>query len=525
MVAILFIASMVILAVYFPVTNAADYNPGKWANIASMPTARSGLGLVSVFDKIYAIGGSNDKSVLNTVEEYNPQTNTWIAKEPMPTARNGFAIAVYQNKIYVFGGSIGNGSGFLANNEVYDPLTNTWEQKCSMSIPRADLSACVVGDKIYLIGGRNYTSASPGYRQTDVNEVYDPAQDSWTRQANIPIAVQGYASAVMDNKIYIMGGVKFESISTSDIVNYNQVYNTQTGTWSTAANLPSINSYAGCAVTSGDMAPARIHILGGCTVTGFENKTFTYDPDINAWSSDTAMPDSKAYFGVAVVKDVLYTVGGFDGDKCLSESDKFTPEGYGQVPPKIEITSPESKTYREVSIAYNSTRATDWIGYSLDNKPNVTIVGETKLSDLQNGPHTIRLYGNDSLGNMGASNTVYFTIDIQGPEITIYTPQNSQSYGSTDVQVTFGVNENSTLAYSLDGREKVALVGNITLPAIPQGQHTLTIYATDQLGNVASKTVTFTIYVFPVFWIVGTSAIIIIILAGSYLLIKRKKIN
>jgi N-acetylneuraminic acid mutarotase len=517
------IAAMVSLDVFVfsPVATAAD-DKGTWSPLSPMHTARSGLGVVSVLGKIYAIGGSNDKTVLNTVEEYNPATNSWTTKSSMPTARNGFAIAVYQSRIYVFGGSIGEGSGFLANNEVYDPVSDIWEQKRSMSTPRADLSACVVGDKIYLIGGKNYTSSSPGYLQTNVNEVYNPISDTWSKETNIPIAVQGYSSTVVDNKIYIMGGVKFDSSANSDIVNYNQVYDTHSNTWSTAANLPSINSYASCAVTSGNMSPEKIYFLGGCTLDGYENKTYSYDPNTDSWNAEATMPNSRAYFGVAVINDILYAVGGFDGAKCLSLSEKFTPAGYGLVPPKIDILTPENKTYKEVSVSYNSSRSTDWVGYSLDNNPNVTITGETKLFNLTNGPHTIRVYANDSLGNMGDSNIVHFKIDTQGPQITIYNPKN-QTYNSADIQVTFVVDEYSTLAYSLDGKEHVPIIGNITLPAIPQGEHNLTIYAIDPLGNADSKTVYFTIYAFPLFWIAGSSALITIVLAGSYLLVKRKK--
>jgi N-acetylneuraminic acid mutarotase len=481
MIAIALIASMVTLAVYMPLTNATDNsNQGTWSTMTPMPTARSGVGVVSVLVKIYAIGGSNDLQVLSTTQ-----------------------------------------SAFTANTEVYDPITNTWEQKRSMSIPRADLSACVVGDKIYLIGGRNYTNVSPYYCQTDINEVYDPQTNTWSRETNIPIAVQGYAGAVMNNKIYIMGGVR-QGETDSEILNYNQVYDPQNQTWSTAANLPTINSYAGCAVTSGDMSPAKIHIVGGCTVTGFENKTQTYDPQTNTWSIDAEMPSERAYFGLAMINDVLYAVGGFDGEKCLATNEKFNPAGYGEVAPQIEILTPENKTYKEVSISYITSRSTDWVGYSIDNGPLITITGETPLRNVESGPHTIRVYANDSLGNIGVSNTVYFTIDTKGPKINIFSPLN-RTYNTPDVQVTFTVNENSTLTYSLDGKEQVPIIGNITLPGIPQGQHHITIYAVDQLGNISEQTIYFTIYAFPVFWIVGTTAIITIILAGSYLLIKRKK--
>jgi N-acetylneuraminic acid mutarotase len=523
MIAIGLIASMVILAVYSPIANAVEESTqGTWSTMTPMPTARSGLGVVAVLGKIYAIGGSNDLQVLGTTEEYNPATNNWTTRTSMPTPRNGFAIAVYQNKIYVFGGSTGTGPAFTANTEVYDPVTNTWEQKRSMSIPRADLSACVVGDKIYLIGGRNYTSTSPYYCQTNINEVYDPQTDTWSRETNIPIAVQGYAAAVMNDKIYIMGGVREGKSGSSEILNYNQVYNPQTQNWSTAANLPTINSYAGCAVTSGNMAPAKIHLVGGCTATGFENKTQTYDPETNTWSTDAEMPSERAYFGLAMSNDVLYALGGFNGEKCLATNEKFSPAGYGEVAPRIEILTPENKTYQEVSISYITSRSTDWVGYRLDNGPMVTITGETALHNIESGPHSIRVYANDSLGNMGVSNTVYFTIDTQGPRITIFSPLNI-TYNSANVQVTFTVNENSTWTYSLDGKEPVPIIGNITLPGMPQGQHHLTVYAIDELGNTSEQTIYFTIYAFPVFWIVGITAIITIILAGSYLALKRKK--
>ena len=96
----------------------------------------------------------------------------------MPTPRSGFAIAVYQNKIYVIGGTVGN--GYVGNNEVYDPVSNTWETKTSMPTPRADLCANIVNDKIYLIGGKKYSSTTPFFNETNINEVYDPANDSWS---------------------------------------------------------------------------------------------------------------------------------------------------------------------------------------------------------------------------------------------------------------------------------------------------------------------------------------------------------
>ena len=163
------------------------------------------------------------------------------------------------------------------------------------------------------------------------------------------------------------------------------------------------------------------------------------------------------------------------------------------------------------------------MGYSLDNRANVTIKVETQLSNLTNGTHNVTIYANDTLGNMGSSNVVFFSVDTLPPNIEILLPQN-QSYDTTDIRLTFIVNENVTyLAYGLDGQENVEIIGNITLPALSDGGHSLTLYATDDLGNSAEKAVSFNIAPFPIVLVVAVAAIVTIALAAGYLLFKRRK--
>jgi len=82
-------------------------------------------------------------------------------------------------------------------------------------------------------------------------------------------------------------------------------------------------------------------------------------------------------------------------------------DGY---PPAILNLSLENKTYNQKDLPLNFTtdQSTSWMGYSLDGKENVTINGNTTLAALPNGPHTIVVYANDTMGNMGASQTVSF---------------------------------------------------------------------------------------------------------------------
>ncbi len=87
----------------------------------------------------------------------------------------------------------------------------------------------------------------------------------------------------------------------------------------------------------------------------------------------------------------------------------------GETPPTITIFSPiNGTTYNTSSVNLNYTvnEATVWRGYSLDGAENVTLTGNTTLTGLINGVHNLTVYANDTLGNMGNSTVVWFTVNL-----------------------------------------------------------------------------------------------------------------
>jgi len=55
----------------------------------------------------------------------------------------------------------------------------------------------------------------------------------------------------------------------------------------------------------------------------------------------------------------------------------------------------------------------------LDTQANVTISGNSSLPELSYGSHSITVYANDSLGNMGASESIYFNISEPFPTMFV----------------------------------------------------------------------------------------------------------
>jgi N-acetylneuraminic acid mutarotase len=304
-----------------------------WTSMSPIITARRGLGVAVVEGKIYAIGGGNDwiSPYLGTNEMYDPATDTWTTKASMPTPRRGFAIAVYKNKIYCISGESGYDSEGLGGiysevNEVYDPATDTWETKASIPTPRYGMCTNVVDGKIYVMGGGLH-SAYPVNTCSALNEVYDPETDTWTAKTSLPTSVLHSASATVDGRIYVLGGQA--GLFMGGWHDFNMVYDIKNYSWSMAAPVPFGCERSAAGATTGVFAPTRIYVFGGFTAPSHtpQNLTQVYDPENNVWSSGASMLTPHANFGVAVVNDELYAISGSQANIAPPSvtNEKYTP--------------------------------------------------------------------------------------------------------------------------------------------------------------------------------------------------------
>jgi hypothetical protein len=135
------------------------------------------------------------------------------------------------------------------------------------------------------------------------------------------------------------------------------------------------------------------------------------------------MPTPRIDMALAVVDDRLYVIGGSNryilpGETASSENMMYTPAGYpGSIDgtsPVITVLSPENRTYNSssISLTFTLNEPAGWMGYSLDGKGTVTVAGNTTISGLASGLHTVTVHANDSSGNSGTSDTLTFTVEI-----------------------------------------------------------------------------------------------------------------
>ncbi len=119
-----------------------------------------------------------------------------------------------------------------------------------------------------------------------------------------------------------------------------------------------------------------------------------------------------------------------------------------------------------------------WIGYSIDNQSNQTISGNSTLTGLTKGTHSLVVYANDSFGNMGKSDTVFFNIAQQTPSSTIssdlnrtITPTTSKDTSLSPFQTLEPTLKPSTSAENMQTQDYTLLIAlsGVALVAVAIG--------------------------------------------------------
>jgi N-acetylneuraminic acid mutarotase len=175
-------------------------------------------------------------------------------------------------------------------------IENSWVTKTPLPQTAGGLRAAVVNGKIYAIGGV-------------VNYEYDPAADNWTAKKPMPTARTYFGIAVYQNKIYTIGGsLEWNPSSGSIPSDANEVYDPLTDSWETMQPMPKNRSGLNANVING-----KIYLVGGRTV-GPQYLTVAlnevYDPANNSWTTKKPIPIAVVSCASAVIDNKIFVIGG-----------------------------------------------------------------------------------------------------------------------------------------------------------------------------------------------------------------------
>ncbi len=189
----------------YPVSDSTleiiDVNTLEVTYGANFPDPRNQAGSVIYNGKIYVFGGmdhdysTGTSAYKTTLYIYDCDMDTWTQGADFPFAGVINQAGVYNGMIYSFGGYDGSTSDIIY---VYDIANDVWMQKGTTPQPTSAISVAVYGEDIFVIG--DYAEENRFWK-------YNVPTETWTSYTSNLIGRRHSSVAVMNDRLYVIGGV------------------------------------------------------------------------------------------------------------------------------------------------------------------------------------------------------------------------------------------------------------------------------------------------------------------------------
>ena len=288
----------------------------NWTTINQSPLEKSEAQLVTYGGEYYVFTGFKPNiKIANSVDKYNPATNTWTPLAPMPTvggkttAVTHQGIAVVDDKVWLVGGRVGDNPGPVTDAVwIYDITNNSWSKGPSLPLRRGGGGLGRLGRKLHYVGGFDENASC----DVNIHLVYDLDQPAagwqdYTMRSPMPMPRTHFGTVVYGGKLYTVGGQNGHDGCGGGVNNkLLHAYDPITDKWTRLADLPGVQSHI---EPSTFVHNDKIVVVGGQT----NGKTvWEYDPTSNKWTviDGMTLPLALLAPGARVYAGNLFVVNG-----------------------------------------------------------------------------------------------------------------------------------------------------------------------------------------------------------------------
>ena len=192
----------------------------------------------------------------------------------------------------------------------------TWTNKANLLKQGRSMGVAVLNGKIYAVGG--YCGSFCYLATTDE---YNPATDTWTSKANMRVTRYIPAAAAVNGKLYAIGGLTSPGGPPIVFLASMEEYDPVGNTWTNKASMNQ-SRYAHQAVALN----GKIYAIGGQKAGDVPLASVEeYDPASNTWIPKADMPSPRVSFGAVVANGKIYIVGGRANNVPVAPTHVFDP--------------------------------------------------------------------------------------------------------------------------------------------------------------------------------------------------------
>jgi len=175
--------------------------------------------------------------------------------------------------------------------------TYSWKILADMPTPRTEVTAAVVDGKIYVIGGFDRSG-----RTLNTVEIYDPQMNAWQVGPSLPDGRHHAAVVSLGQTLYVIGGFGGAAAEPqADVFSLSAGQNS----WSRATAMPTARG-ALAAATDGQ----KIFAIGGVGRDGLTNALEIYDAANSTWSVGSPATIKRDHLAAGWIQGQLYVAGG-----------------------------------------------------------------------------------------------------------------------------------------------------------------------------------------------------------------------
>ncbi|MFC6981182.1 Kelch repeat-containing protein [Microbulbifer taiwanensis] len=244
------------------------YNPvaKSWRYGNPLPEPRHHLGMASSENFLYGIGGfsgvkGNAWQAKSDVFRFSSEKEEWEIGPPLPAPMAESVYATNNGNIHVIGGkTVGINSQLNVDTKNHFVLFNDkyWEKAAPATVSRNSAASAVLDGKIFVVGGRISGKASKNLK---FSEFYSIDDDRWEPFRPFPIALAGLAAVALNGKIFVSGGEAFGA----------------NGNWRTGKAF---------------------------------RQVWSYDLVKDTWEKELDMPEPRHGHGAVVIENSMFIIGG-----------------------------------------------------------------------------------------------------------------------------------------------------------------------------------------------------------------------
>jgi N-acetylneuraminic acid mutarotase len=183
-----------------------------------------------------------------------------------------------------------------------------WALAAPLPEGRGETTSAVLDGRLYVIGG---LAGIPARTADDVT-VFDPQTDTWTDAPPLPEPRHHAAAAALDGSIYLSGGAP----SLTDWTPSTTLWRLADDGWARLFPMPEGRHSHRLVTVDG-----RLFAVGG--VGG--SAVLIYDPAEDAWSSGAPIPLARDHLAVVAADGEIWAIGGRNGDGVQARVDIYDP--------------------------------------------------------------------------------------------------------------------------------------------------------------------------------------------------------